>query len=84
MGATPSSSCPDFSSSRFQTEGLAETHASFGPSGTVSFRPNRTALGLRDGAVAADAVTNETLAAAPCGNFSLWLNQHDYRLVAVG
>ena len=58
--------------------------ASFGPSGTVSFRPNRTALGLRNGAVAADAVTNETLAAAPGGNFSLWLNQHDYRLVAVG
>ena len=28
--------------------------------------------------------TNETLAAAPGGNFSLGLNQHDYRLVAVG
>ena len=57
--------------------------ASFGPSGVVNFRLNHIALGLRGGAVASDAVTNETVGAA-FGNFSLWLNQRDYRLVVVG
>jgi hypothetical protein len=57
--------------------------ASFGPSGTVNFRLNHTTLGLRPGAVAADAVTNETFVASSGGNFSFWLNQHDYRFVIV-
>lgn len=57
--------------------------ASFGPSGSVNFGVNRTALGIGPTATLMDAVTNETVAATG-GNFSIWLNQHDYRLVVVG
>lgn len=57
--------------------------ASFGPSGLVNFVLNRTTLGIGGNAILVDAVTNET-ASSIGGNFSIWLNQHDYRMVAVG
>ena len=44
---------------------------------------NQTALGLRRGARATDAITRENVNISADGTLSFWLNAHDFRLIAV-
>ena len=58
--------------------------SSFGKEGgRVVAQLNRTALGVRRGANASDAITLEPIDVSSSGELSFWLNSHDFRLVLV-
>ena len=52
-------------------------------SGHVTAQLNRTALGIRRGANASDAITREPITMSSGGALSFWLNSHDFRMVEI-
>ena len=44
---------------------------------------NRTALGIRRGANATDAITREAIPISSGGALDFWLNSHDFRMIEV-
>ena len=51
--------------------------------GQVTAQLNRTALGIRRGANATDAITREAITISSGGALDFWLNSHDFRMVEV-
>ena len=51
--------------------------------GQVTAQLNRTALGIRRGANATDAITREAIPISSGGALDFWLNSHDFRMIEV-